>query len=200
MTPRSLTPGELEQSYARAATLRSDVERKQRAFGRKVSALAKGVADLMEPGGSHHRCSVGIHAFAGAGSTWLAASYLEDEGNGYRYRFAVLCGGEAARRALRMADLDPGDSDQPGPERRVFLATYGEYEDFVERLPAYLADVSRDWERLEGQIDTLETKLRESRRRVSTLKRRRLSAARSARSGPRDVASGGAVARETEGS
>lgn len=200
MTARSLAPGDLERSYARAATLRSEVERKQRAFGREVGVLAKAVADLMEPGSSHHRRSVSIHAFGVGGSNCLAASYLKEEGDSFRYRFAVLCGGEAARRALRMADLDPGDSDQPGPERRVFLATYCEYEDFVERLPVYLADVSRDWERREGQIDTLETKLRESRRRVSTLKRRRLSAAGSARSGPRDVASGGAAARETEGS
>ena len=173
MTPRSLTPGELEQSYARAATLRSEVERKQRAFGRKVNALAKGVAGLMEPGSWHFRRSIGIHAFTVAELTCLAASYLEDEGDGYRYRYAVLCGGEAARHALRTADLDPSDSDAPGPERRVFLATFSEHQDFVERLPAYLADIARVWAQRERQIEALEAGLQESRASVTTLRRRR---------------------------
>jgi hypothetical protein len=200
MTARPLAPGDLERSYARAATLRSDVERKQRAFGRKVGVLAKGVADLMEPGSSHYRRGVGIHAFAVDGSNCLAASYLEEEGDGYRHRYAVLCGGEAARRALRLADLDPGDSDRPGPERRVLLATFCEYEDFVARLPIYLADIGRDWERREGRMNALEATLQESRRQMSTLRAHRLPAAGSARSGSRGTANGGASARETEGS
>ena len=62
----------------------------------------------------------------------LAAAYLEPEGDGYRYRYAVLCGGEAAKRALRIAVLDSGGSDEPGPGRRIALATYA---DFVYRLP-----------------------------------------------------------------
>jgi len=63
-----------------------------------------------------------------------------------RYRYAILCGGEAAKRDLKTAQLDPGDSDEPGPHRRIALATYEDYEEFIERLPRYLNDVIRDLE------------------------------------------------------
>jgi len=50
-------------------------------------------------------------------------------GDDYRYRYAVLCGGEATTRALRSPPLDPGDSDEPGLGRRVGLTTYSDYDD-----------------------------------------------------------------------
>ncbi len=77
-----------------------------------------------------------------------AASYLEEARDGYRYRYAVLCGGEPARQALNTADLDPGDSDEPG-SRRIALASHDDYVAFVDRLPKYLDDATRD---LEAQL------------------------------------------------
>ena len=71
------------------------------------------------------------------------AAYLEAEGDNFRYRYAVLCGGEAAKRALRTAVLDPSDCDEPGSGRRIALATYADYDDFVYRLPKIIADVTR---------------------------------------------------------
>jgi hypothetical protein len=88
---------------------------------------------------------IGLHAFPADGVLGLAAAHLEEEQDGYRYRYAILCGGETARRALRTADLDPGDSDEPG-SRRIALASYADYLDFVDRLPANLADVTGDLE------------------------------------------------------
>ena len=141
----SIPAGQLEASFARAAVLRGEIERKERALGRKVQTLAKGLADLMQPGEMHHRRGVGLHAFPVDGVLCLAAAYLEQERDDYRYRYAVLCGGEAAKRALNTASLDPGDSDEPG-SRRIALADYDDYVAFVERLPAYLGDVTRDLE------------------------------------------------------
>ena len=97
------------------------------------------------------------------GRSACAAAHLEDEGDHYRYRYAVLYGGEAAVRALRTAALDPRDSDEPGPNRRVALAAYPEYEDFIYRLPTFLSDVAR---RLEEQLARAE---RLSRRPMVTL-------------------------------
>jgi hypothetical protein len=82
-----------------------------------------------------HRRGVGPHAFDVNGCVCLAAAYLEPDGEGYRYRYAVLCGSEAAERALRTAVLDPGDSDGPSSGRRVALATYGDHEDFNRASP-----------------------------------------------------------------
>ena len=65
----------------------------------------------MEPGSHLHRIGVGLHAFDADGAVCLAAAYLEPEGDNFRYRYAVLCGGEAAKRALRAAVLDPSDCD-----------------------------------------------------------------------------------------
>ncbi len=129
------TPGELEKAFARAREMQADLARRERAVGRRIQALAWGLAALMAPGEFFHRISVGLHAFDVGGTTCLAASYLEGDDDGYRYRYAVLCGGEAARRALRDAALDPSDSDRPGPTRRVALATYPQYDDFQYRLP-----------------------------------------------------------------
>ena len=84
----------------------------------------------MEPGSHLHRIGVGLHAFDADGAVCLAAAYLEPEGDNFRYRYAVLCGGEAAKRALRTAVLDPSDCDEPGSGRRIALATY---DDFVYR-------------------------------------------------------------------
>lgn len=64
--------------------------------------------------------------------------------------YAVLFGGATAKRALRLAPLDPTDSDEPGEYRRVALATYAEYDDFLYRLPKYLRDVNR---RIEARLD-----------------------------------------------
>jgi len=68
----------------------------------------------MGPGGYLHRRNLGLHAFAVDDLVCLAAAYLEDESGSLRYRYAVLCGGERAKRALRTTALDPTDSDEPG--------------------------------------------------------------------------------------
>jgi hypothetical protein len=158
--------GQLEASFARAAVLRREIERKERILGRRVQALAKGLADLMQPGEMHYRRSVGLHAFSVDGMTCLAAAYLEEERGDYRYRYAVLCGGEEARRALNTAHLDPGDSDEPG-SRRIALAAYEDYVAFVERLPAYLGDVTRDLETRLRQTERTEATAREVGRKLS---------------------------------
>lgn len=175
----SIPAGQLEASFARAAVLQREIERKERALGRKVQTLAKGLADLMEPGEMHHRRGVGLHAFPVDGVTCLAAAYLEEERDGFRYRYAVLCGGEAAKRALATASLDPGDSDEPG-SRRIALGTYADYVDFVERLPAYLGDVTRELEARVRQAESTETTARQVGRQLSA----RARSARSRRSDP----------------
>ena len=114
MTKWSLSPGQLEQSFSRAKQLRAELERRQRAIGRKAQDLAKGIADLMEPGTSVHRRGIGLHAFDVAGAVCLAAAYLEAEGDDFRYEYAVLCGGDAAKRALRNRAPRRGDPDEPG--------------------------------------------------------------------------------------
>ena len=143
---RDTSPRELQEHFDRAAKLRSELRKKENRIKRQAQQLAWGVAALMEPGQSHHRIGLSIHAFDVDGRTCLATASLEQRGDDSRYRYAVLCGGEPARRALRTAELDPGDSDEPGPHRRVGLATYDDYEEFVERLPRYLKDVVRDIE------------------------------------------------------
>jgi hypothetical protein len=126
----SISPGQLEASFARAAVLQREIERKERLLGRRIQVLANGLAGLMRPREMHYRRGIGIHAFA------------------------VLCGGEAAKRALNTADLDPGDSDEPA-SRRISLADYGDYLAFVDRLPKYLDDVARGLEaRLRGVEST----------------------------------------------
>ena len=162
----SIPAGQLEASFARAVVLQREIERKERLLGRRVQALAKGLADLMQPGETHHRRGVGLHAYPVDGVRCLAAAYLEKERDGYRYRYAVLCGGEAARRALKTADLDPGDSDEPG-SRRIALATYADYLDFVDRLPAYLADVTRDLEARIRQAEGTAMKAQQVGRQLS---------------------------------
>ena len=147
---RDTSPRELQDRFDRAAKLRSELRKKENRIKRQAQQLAWGLAALMEPGQSHHRIGVSIHAFEAEGQPCLASGYLEQRGEDFEYRYAVLCGGEAARRALKAAQLNPGDSDEPGPHRRVGLATYDEYEDFVERLPRYLKDVIRD---LETELD-----------------------------------------------
>ena len=167
----SIPAGELEASFTRAAVLHREIERKERLLGRKVQTLAKGLADLMQPGEMHHRRGIGVHAFPVDGVRCLAAAYLEEERDGYRYRYAVLCGGEAAKRALKTADLDPGDSDEPG-SRRVALADYDDYVAFVERLPAYLGDVTRDLEARIREAESAETTARQIGRELAARARR----------------------------
>jgi hypothetical protein len=174
----SIPAGQLEASFARAAVLQREIERKERLLGRRIQVLAKGLADLMQPGEMHYRRSVGLHAFPVDGVRCLAAAYLEEEGDGYRYRYAVLCGGEAAKRALKTANLDPGDSDEPG-SRRISLATYADYIDFVERLPAYLGDVTRDLEARIREADNTEATARQAGRRLLARARRARSHANS---------------------
>jgi hypothetical protein len=137
-------PRHLQESFDRAAKLRGELRKKESRIKRQAQQLASGLAALMNPGDHHHRVHVGIHAFDVDGQTCLASAYEEEVGNESRYRYAVLCGGEAAKRALRTAQLDPGDSDEPGPHRRIALASYEDYEEFIERLPRYLNDVIRD--------------------------------------------------------
>jgi hypothetical protein len=80
--------------------LQAELQRKERAIGRKVQVLANGLAGLMEPGAHLHRIGVGLHAFDADGAVCLAAAYLETEGNDYRYRYRygpVRWGGRQTR-------------------------------------------------------------------------------------------------------
>jgi hypothetical protein len=171
MTVRAPSPGQLEQSLVRVNQLQAELQRKERAIGRRVQVLAKGLAGLMEPGEHLHRIGVGLHAFDVEGAVCLAAAYLEPEGDDYRYRYAVLCGGEAAKRALRTAVLDPSDCDEPGSGRRIALATYADYDDFVYRLPKFIADVTRRLEDRIRQTEGVDLQIRTARRHLSAAKR-----------------------------
>jgi hypothetical protein len=151
--------------------MRAELARRERAVGRRIETLARGLAALMEPGEFFHRIGVGLHAFDVDGVACLAASYLEKEGDRYRYRYAVLCGGEAARRALRDAALEPSASDEPGPGRRVTLATYSEYEEFLYRLPKYLADVNYHLDKRHRETADADVRIRGARRLMATAKR-----------------------------
>jgi hypothetical protein len=127
----------------------------------------------MEVGAHLYRRNIGLHAFDANGFVCLAAAYPEPEGDDFHYRYAVLCGPEAAKRALGIAVLDPGDSDEPGDGRRVSLATYDDHEGFIERLPAYLADITGMLEERIQHPDAAETAMKRGRRQVSTLIKRR---------------------------
>lgn len=72
MTTRAPSPGQLEQSFARVNQLQAELQRKERAIGRKAQFLAKGLASLMEPGSHLHRIGVGLHAFDADGAVCLA--------------------------------------------------------------------------------------------------------------------------------
>lgn len=154
---RDLNPRHLQESFDRAAKLQGELRKKESRIKRQAQQLAWGLAALMNPGDHHHRVHVGIHAFDVDGQTCLASAYDEEVGGKYRYRYAVLCGGEAAKRVLKTAQLDPGDSDEPGPHRRIALASYEDYEEFIERLPRYIADVIRDLETQVGKADATES-------------------------------------------
>lgn len=143
---RDLNPRHLQESFDRAAKLQGELRKKESRIKRQAQQLAWGLAALMDPGDHHHRVHVGIHAFEVDGQTCLASAYLEEVGDKYQYRYAVLCGGESGKKALKTAQLDSGDSDEPGPQRRIALASYEDYEEFIQRLPRYLNDVIRDIE------------------------------------------------------
>jgi hypothetical protein len=152
--------------------MQADLARRERAVGRKIETIARALAALMKPGEHLHRIGVGLHAFDVDGATCLAAAYLERMGDDYCYRYAVLCGGEAAKRAPRSAALDPGDSDDPGLGRQVALATYADYDDFLYRLPKYLDDVDRRDEAHVAQVVQAEEQIRKGRSRLSAASRR----------------------------
>lgn len=123
------------------------IAQKERAVRRRTQTVASALATLMRPGGYFHRAGIGIHAFVVAGGVCLCTAYLEQNRDEFEYRYAVLCGGEEAVRALRTAELDAAESDEPGPNRRIALASYSECKEFLERLPKYIADASEDLER-----------------------------------------------------
>lgn len=157
-------PEQVARSLAEAYRLRDQIARKERAIGRRTQTVARALAALMGSGGYSHRVGVGIHAFEAGGTLSLCAAYLEHVGDEYKYRYAVLCGGDVAVRALRTAPLDPGDSDEPGPHRRIALATYGECEQFLERLPKFIADGRRVLERRLEHTDEADAQLRDGQR------------------------------------
>jgi hypothetical protein len=183
MTARPPTSGEIERAFARARQMQADLARRERAVARKVQTLARALAALMAPGEHFHRIGVGLHAFDVDGTTCLAAAYLEEVGDDNRYRYAVLCGGEAAKRALRSAPLDPGGSDEPGPGRRVGLATFSDYDDLLYRLPKYLGDIEHGIQARLTQLDQSEERVRQGRRRLSAARRRSFDGPRSTGSG-----------------
>lgn len=152
--------------------MQTELARRERAVGRRIQSLARGLAALMETGEFFHRIGVGLHAFDVDGVVCLATSYLEEEGDDFRYRYAVLCGGEAARQALRSVALEPSASDEPGLGRRVALATYADYDDFLYRLPKYLGDVNRRLEKSLADTDNAEIHVGDGRRLLSATKRR----------------------------
>jgi hypothetical protein len=131
----------------------------------------------MEPGDFLHRIGVGLHAFDVDGVVHVATSYLEADGDGCRYRYAVLYGGEAARRALRDAPLEPSASDEPGPGRRVSLATYADYDDFLYRLPKYLSDINHRLEERVRETNDTDVRVGEGRGQIRATKRRTPKAA-----------------------
>jgi hypothetical protein len=59
----SIPRGQLEENFARAARLQAELLNTERAIGRRVQRLAKGLADLMGPGAHLYRRSIGLHAF-----------------------------------------------------------------------------------------------------------------------------------------
>lgn len=177
---RDLNPRHLQESFDRAAKLQGELRKKESRIKRQAQQLAWGLAALMDPGDHHHRVHVGIHAFVVDGQTCLASAYLEEVGDKYHYRYAVLCGGESAKKALKTAQLDPGDSDEPGPQRRIALASYEDYEEFIERLPRFLNDVNRD---LEERIERTKA-LEDTGQRVGS--EIRISAKRFGKKAPRD--------------
>lgn len=158
------TPEQVARSLAEAYRLRGEIARKERAIRRRTQTVARALAALMGSGGYSHRVGVGIHAFEADGTLSLCAAYLEHVGDEFKYRYAVLCGGEAAARALRTAQLDPADSDEPGPGRRIALATYVECEEFLDRLPKFIADARRVLERRLEQTGEAEAQLRDGQR------------------------------------
>jgi hypothetical protein len=171
MSTRILPAGDLERAFVRAHEMQAELARRERAVGRKVQALARGLASLMEPGEYFHRIGVGLHAFEVDGTVCLAASYLEEQGEDSPHRYAVLCGGETARRALRTAALDPADSDEPGPNRRVALPTYSDFDDFLYRLPKYLGDVNHRVEKRLAEVASAENRIRGGRKQIATARR-----------------------------
>ena len=50
MTPRVPPPGELEREFSRAHQMQTELARRERAVGRRIQALARGLAALMETG------------------------------------------------------------------------------------------------------------------------------------------------------
>lgn len=175
--PSPASAAELAAAFDRAGALRRDVERRERMVNRKVQALARGLAALMSAGDFHHRRGVGLHAFDVNGVVCLATSYLEEAGDGFEYRYAILSGGELARRALRTASLDPGASDPPGSQRRIALAAYDDFDHFLYRLPAYLADATRGWGQRASELDANAERILAGRRAIGVLERRRRKAA-----------------------
>lgn len=167
------TADQIAKTLAEAYRLRDEIARKERAIRRRTQTVAKALATLMGPGGHSYRVGIGVHAFEADGSLCLCAAYLEDVGKESRYRYAVLCGGEVAVRALRMAQLDPGDSDEPGPRRRIALATYVECEDFLDRLATLIADATRRLEERLARTQSAEERLLAGRRALSAVKRRK---------------------------
>lgn len=137
------------------------MRKKESRIKRQAQQLAWGLAALMEQVTITIECTLESTPSTLMG-TCLASAYDEEVGDHYRYRYAVLCGGEAAKRALKTAQLDPGDSDEPGPHRRIAIAGYEDYEEFIERLPRYLNDVIRDLETKVEQMRRLRPPTRES--------------------------------------
>jgi hypothetical protein len=176
MSPRTPAPGELERAFGRIQLLRAELARKERAISRKAQTLARGLSTLMEAGEHLYRHGVGLHAFDVEGTVCLAAAYLEEAGDEHRYRYAVLCVGEAGKRALRDSRLDPGDSDEPGASRRIAIATYSDYDDFVYRLPMYVADVDRRMVARLRQATEADGRVGEGRRRLAASRRKQGSA------------------------
>jgi hypothetical protein len=171
MVKPSVTPAEIGEAFARMGRLQEELARRERAIGRKAQLLARGLARFMEPGRSRYRTGMGLHAFPVGDEVCLASSYLDQVGDDFRYRYAVLCGGEAARQELRAAVLDPGDSDEPGPGRRVAVASYDDYEAFVERLPIFITDVTRDLEARVQKLEGLEVQAQAAGKQIASLAR-----------------------------
>lgn len=178
-----LTPSQLSRQLAEIHRLQTDVEARQRSIVVRARRLAAELASLMDDGEFHHRIGVGLHAFDVDGKRCLAASTLEEDNSipaeplnlppwhtRHVHEFAILVGGDAARRYLRSAPIPAALSSDPDGARRVRLATHGDFDAFLYRLARYIGDVARTFEDAWTEAGEAESRLRDGRIRLEALR------------------------------
>ena len=161
------------RSLADAHRLRDEILRKERAIRRRTQTVAKAPVNLMGPGGhlpGRHRHP----RFRGSREPLPHAAYLEDPKGVRQTATPCLCGGEA-----KPCERRGWSNPRPPVTRTSFRAasphrawvTYIECEEFLERLPKFIADAStRPRGRLQ-RTDDAETRLREGQRALRAANR-----------------------------